>query len=281
MDKFNHDSHYVIYCDTGGRSSSAAFLLTQDGFHVSYLEGGLESNPEAGIKQVGSTEAASVPTPAPVPEKDVEEVVDKLDQTIDNVDSVVKAAVLEADLAKKQMDLDAAEKKQKKESEQGDKKKQEALEAEKKKLEQEKIEIERQKKLAEEEVNKNRQEEEEKIEQSKKNAESRMQEEKETLEEIYSKNTEEMEKLQEMKARAEEQIKKAKEQLEKQASESRRELDEARSLKDSVKAEKKKIEEEAIQQREKQLFPSAPVLTLHYFVQFYLQACAVPHLIVP
>ena len=247
LDKFNHDSHYVIYCDTGGRSSSAAFLLTQDGFHVSYLEGGLESNPEAGIKQVTSAEAA----PAPAPEKVVEEE-DKLDQTIDNVDSAVKASVLEADLAKNEMEIKAAEKKQKEESEQGDKKKQKALEAEKKKLKQEKIEIERQKKLADEEVNKNRQEEEEKIEQSKKNAESRMQEEKVTLEEIYSKNTEEMKKLQEMKARAEDQIKKAKEQLEKQASESRRELDEVRSLKDSVKAEKKKIEEEADQQRIKQ-----------------------------
>ena len=47
IDKFNHDTHYVVYCDTGGRSSAAAFLLTQRGFHVSYLEGGLDSNPDA------------------------------------------------------------------------------------------------------------------------------------------------------------------------------------------------------------------------------------------
>jgi CRP-like cAMP-binding protein len=251
MNKFNHDSHYVVYCDTGGRSSSAAFLLTQDGFHVSYLEGGLESNPEAGVGQVTPTAAAPAAELA-TKEKVVEEVVDKLEQSIDSVDSVVKVSVLDADLAKNEMELKAAEKKQKEKIEQGDKKKQKALEAGKKKLEQEKIEIERQKKLAEEEVDKKRQEEEEKIEQSKKNAELRMQEEKEKLEEIYSKNAEEMEKLQEMKASSEKQIRKAKEQLEKQASESRRELDEARSLKDSVKAEKKKIEEEAEQQRIKQ-----------------------------
>ena len=249
MDKFNHDSHYVVYCDTGGRSSSAAFLLTQDGFHVSYLEGGLESNPEAGVGQVTPTTAAAEPA---TQEKIVEEEVDKLEQTIDNVDSAVKASVLEADLAKNKMDLEAAEKKQKEESEQADKKKQKAFEAEKKRLEKERTEIEQQKKLAEEDLDKTREQEIVKIEKVKKDAESRMQEEKEKLEEIYSKNTEEMKKLQDMKARAEEQIRKAKEQLEKQASESRRELDEVRSLKDSVKAEKKKIEEEAKQQRAKQ-----------------------------
>jgi len=251
MDKFNHDTHYVLYCDTGGRSSSAAFLLTQDGFHVSYLEGGLESNPEAGTGQTTTTDAAPASEPAPQ-EKVVEEVVDKLEMTIDNVDPAVKASVLEADLAKNEMEIKAAEKKQKEKSKQGDKKEQDAIEAEKKKLEQERIEIEQQKKLAEEDLDKTREQEIVKIEKTKKEAESRMQEEKEKLEEIYSKNTEEMKKLQEMKARAEEQIKKAKEQLEKQASESRRELDEAKSLKDSVKAEKKKIEKEAEQQRIKQ-----------------------------
>ncbi len=250
MDKFNHDLHYVLYCDTGGRSSSAAFLLTQDGFHVSYLEGGLESNPAAGTEQVTPTDTAAAEQATQ--EKAVEEVVDKLEQTMDNIDSAVRASVLEADLAKNKMELEAAEKKQKKESEQADKKKQAAYEAEKKKLEQERIEIEQQKKLAEEDLDRTREQEILKIEKTKKDAESRMQEEKENLEEIYSKNTEEMKKLQDMKVRAEAQIKKAREQLEKQASESRRELDEVRSLKDSVKAQKKKLEEDAIQQRAKQ-----------------------------
>ena len=34
---------YVTYCDTGARSSSAAFLLCQRGFESVYLEGGLSS----------------------------------------------------------------------------------------------------------------------------------------------------------------------------------------------------------------------------------------------
>ncbi|MCK5498276.1 MAG: cyclic nucleotide-binding domain-containing protein, partial [Gammaproteobacteria bacterium] len=214
IDEFNPDTHYVFCCDTGGRSSAAAFLLTQKGFHVSYLEGGLNSTPEAATDAVAA--------PATEPEKAIEEPVDKLEQTIDDVDPAVKASVLETDLAKKEMHIEVAEK-LKEENDQTDKKQQEAYAAEREKLEQEKNEIEKQKKLAEKEVEKIRKEEEEKIEKSKKDAESRMQEEKEKLEESYTKNTEEMQKLQEMKAAAEVQIKKAREQLEKQANESKRE----------------------------------------------------------
>ena len=244
IDEFSHDKHYVLYCDTGGRSSAAAFLLTKDGFHVSYLEGGLVSNPEATNEQVQGEEIES-PTKQEIEKnKAVQEIMEE-----ETVDAVVKASALETDLAKNKMELEAADKKHKDENEQADKQQREALEEEKKKLEQEKDEIERQKKLAEEEVEQKRQQEEQKIEKSKKDAAFRMEEEKEKLKEVYTRNTEEMKKLQEMKARAEAQIKKAREQLEKQASESRRELDEARSLKDSVKEAKKKIEEEAEQQR--------------------------------
>jgi len=244
IDEFSHDKHYVLYCDTGGRSSAAAFLLTKDGFHVSYLEGGLVSNPEATNEQVQG-EVIESPTKQEIEKnKAVQEIMEE-----ETVDAVVKASALETDLAKNKMELEAADKKHKDENEQADKQQREALEEEKKKLEQEKDEIERQKKLAEEEVEQKRQQEEQKIEKSKKDAAFRMEEEKEKLKEVYTRNTEEMKKLQEMKARAEAQIKKAREQLEKQASESRRELDEARSLKDSVKEAKKKIEEEAEQQR--------------------------------
>jgi len=187
LDKFNIDTHYILYCDTGGRSSAAAFLLTQAGIHVSYLQGGLVSNPKAAVEQVASTDATPAPEPTTEPEKAVEEPVEKLEQTLDDVvDPVVKASVLETDLAKNKLEIEATEKKQKQEKQQADKKKQEALEAEKKKLEKERVEIERQKKLAEEDLDKTVEKEFVKIEKSKKDAESRMQEEKEKLEEIYT-----------------------------------------------------------------------------------------------
>jgi CRP-like cAMP-binding protein len=252
LGKFNTYTHYIIYCDTGGRSSAAAFLLTQFGIQVSYLQGGLVSISQAGFEQTAATEAALAAEEV-TQERAIEEPDDRLEDTINDVtDTAVKVSVLETDLAKNKMDLEAAEKKQKAGSEQADKKQQEALETEKKKLEQERVEIERQKKLAEEDLDRTREQEIVKIEKSRKDAEFRMEEEKAKLEEIYTKNAEEMKKLQEMKARAEEQIRKAREQLEKQAKESRRELDEARSLKGSVQEAKKKIEEEAEQQRIKQ-----------------------------
>jgi CRP-like cAMP-binding protein len=38
------DTRYIVYCDTGRRSAAAAFLLTQRGFDVAVLEGGLNEN---------------------------------------------------------------------------------------------------------------------------------------------------------------------------------------------------------------------------------------------
>ncbi len=43
LDRLKHDVKYIVYCDTGRRSSSAAFLLNERGFDASYLEGGLRS----------------------------------------------------------------------------------------------------------------------------------------------------------------------------------------------------------------------------------------------
>ena len=37
------DMKYIVYCDTGRRSSSAAYLLSERGFDACYLEGGLRS----------------------------------------------------------------------------------------------------------------------------------------------------------------------------------------------------------------------------------------------
>jgi CRP-like cAMP-binding protein len=244
-DKFNSGTHYILCCDTGGRSSAAAFLLTQSGFHVSYLEGGLDSYPDA-----AQTKSSTTSNEKTEPVKETAKTVAEPSKE-ETVDPSVTASALETDLAKNEMELDAAEK-LKQESDQTDEKQKKAHGVERKKLEQERAEIEKQKKLAEKAIDKTREQEMEKIEKSKRDAEVRMQDEKEKLEEIYSKNTEEMKKLQEMKARAEAQIKKAREQLEKQASESKRELNEARSMKSSVEEQRKKIEEEAEQQEVKQ-----------------------------
>lgn len=38
------DRHYVLYADADGRATAGAFLLTERGFHVSVLQGGLDAN---------------------------------------------------------------------------------------------------------------------------------------------------------------------------------------------------------------------------------------------
>jgi CRP-like cAMP-binding protein len=42
--RLEKNQQYIIYCDTGRRSAAAAFLLTQRGYKVSVLEGGLNEN---------------------------------------------------------------------------------------------------------------------------------------------------------------------------------------------------------------------------------------------
>ena len=43
--KLDQDKQYVVYCDTGARSSTGAFLLARAGFEACYLAGGLDRTP--------------------------------------------------------------------------------------------------------------------------------------------------------------------------------------------------------------------------------------------
>ena len=53
MNKLERDPTYIVYCDTGGRSSTGAFLLTEGGFNASFLEGGLVNCPQAAVTPAG------------------------------------------------------------------------------------------------------------------------------------------------------------------------------------------------------------------------------------
>ena len=70
--KLDLDKKYIVYCDTGGRSSTGAFLLAERAFDVSYLEGGIVNNPEAADKsevtQVPAEPPKQAKTEAPKPE---------------------------------------------------------------------------------------------------------------------------------------------------------------------------------------------------------------------
>ncbi len=273
LDKLDKNKQYIICCDSGGRSSAAAFTLINNGFNVSVLKGGLASIPSLGSeaeatapkKEKLTPAKAEAPTlkkdrPAPAkttrPEPSSKEGKPKrrtqrapVFESEDNDDPAVRSAVIDADIAKNELKLEdtshrLAEARDDEDTTDIRRKKQE-LEDERKKLEIEK-------KAAEEEARRFKEEEARKIAKLKEETEKRLADEKKKLEEIYSKNTEEMEKLQKMKQEAEEQIRKEREKLEQEAAEAREKLQSADEVKKKLEESHKALEEEASRKREEQ-----------------------------
>lgn len=247
-DKLKQDKKYIIYCDTGGRSSAAAFLLTDRGFKVSYLKDGLSSVPPDSVEKKAPAAAAKVEKKAPqpaaapvaVPVPDEEEDAD--------LDTEIRSSIIETNLAKTNLELEAAKKKLA-ESEKADNA---AINEARKKLEAEKKKLEAEKKSAEKETQKLRDQEAENIKKLKREAEERLTEEKKKLEEVYANNTAEMEKLQRMKQEAEEHIRKEREKLEKEAAAAKKKHQEAEKLKQQLEASRQALDKEAEKKRAEQ-----------------------------
>lgn len=244
-DKLDTANNYVLFCDTGGRSSTGAFLLAERGYTVSYLNGGLVNNPEAvGVqtvvpKKAPEPEKAAAPVkPAPVkpepkpatpPENDIED------------DAEVRVEMLNAELETTQIRMQAAQAVKDAEDE-GKRKEHEAAQ---KKLLEEKKKLEEQKKLAEAEAKKRAQAEELKFKKLKEEADKKMLAEQKKLEEIYNQNAKEMQKLQKAKEEAEAAMRKEREQLEQQAANAKKQLEEAERIKQEIESSKKLLEEQA------------------------------------
>jgi rhodanese-related sulfurtransferase len=252
-DKLQQDKKYIIYCDTGGRSSAAAFLLTERGFNVSFLRDGLTSVPQENLKSKVPEPAAKQevkPKDVPVakPPEKTKEVIDAETAENEELEKEIRASVLEVDLERTNLDLKEALKKALEEDNEGAdeaRKAREKLVTEKKKLEAEKAVIEK-------EAVKIREQEAEKIRKMKEDAEKRLSEEKNKLEEIYARNTREMEKLQKLKQEAEEQIRKEREKLEKEAVEAKKKNLEADKLKQQLEESRRALDQEAEKKRAEQ-----------------------------
>ena len=63
MRKLDPSVTYIVYCDTGARSSAATFLLAQNGFDARHMEDGLYATPLA---------SSAVPAPDPAPAREPE-----------------------------------------------------------------------------------------------------------------------------------------------------------------------------------------------------------------
>jgi CRP-like cAMP-binding protein len=234
MDKLDRGKHYIVYCDTGGRSSTGAFLLAENGFEAGYLEGGLVNNTQAARK--------SDVTQIPVPEPDAE-------TADDDDDPDIRVSALEAELARTNMQLKSAEKNRQQSKDKSANQMQKEVE---KRLQAERAKIETAKKEAEEESRRLRGQEEEKIRQMKKEAEKRMREEKDKLEQVYSRNAEEMEKFERMKQEAADQLKVQKAQLEKEAEQARKHMEEAERIKKEMELSRRNLKQEVMEKQKEQ-----------------------------
>ncbi len=231
-DDKNNNTRYVVYCDTGDRSSLGAFLLTQRGFDACYLADGLLNTPyKAQIKiqhklsqtpQDSPQEARTAPRKAKVPfltpslkKKEKEKPPNKKAEnpTPDTLEADIRVSALKADLAKATMQLEEALR-LKSEAEvakqMAQKSAADQLHSERKKIESEAVHasqalkeaqrlrlgIEEAKRKAEADAAKRHKEEAEKIQQLKQEAEQKLREEKSQLEATYAHNAEELGKIQ-------------------------------------------------------------------------------------
>ncbi len=289
LDSLDRSKHYLVCCDSGGRSSAAVFTMISNGFKASVLKGGLSiSHVESSgvnLRPKQKAEPEKKPEAKPVPRKDdsegvnlrprvkaeagqkakpetmepVPEAAPKAetkpepvqDQQLETEDDdpSIRSAALDADMTLNDIRLERTSNKLS-----GAKDDEDITEIREKKrqLEEERKQLAEAKKAAEEETRKFREEEARKIEKLKEETEKRLAEEKKKLEEIYTKNTREMEKLQKLKEQAEEQLRKEREKIEKEAEEARKKLESADEVKRKLEESRKALEDESARKREEQ-----------------------------
>ena len=256
---------YVAYCDTGGRSSAAAFLLAQRGFDVCYVEGGaIKEAPEKPANKTPSPTGELWPKKTPeLPEAIHERPSDPV------VEANSRALSLSADLEKAKLQIAQAQRLMEEADiarRNVDRIVQEKLETERDKLTQDaervkanlagaerlKNEIEAQQKSAAKEAQSRYREQEERLLARQREAEEKLQQEERRLEEVYRKQTEQLERLQASQIDAREELAEAWKNLEVESTQSRERLEAAKQLEDEIR-EKEQHRRDQIKQAENHL----------------------------
>ena len=239
LDALDVEKTYIVYCDTGGRSSAATFLLAERGYDACYIDGGYvpelpaaktapqtaaepepaaDPEPEpAATPQPEPVAAAPEPAPEPVapaaPEPKPAPAPEPVDE---DLEADVRASALKTELARAELQIEEA-RRIKEEAEQA-KQEAEKIIAEQIKVERAKLaaeaqkaadtlqeaqrmkdELEKHKRLAEAEADRRHQEQEERMATMQAEAEQRLHDEETKLQEVYQRNAEELEKLQKLK----------------------------------------------------------------------------------
>ena len=247
LSELDTNASYVVYCDTGGRSSVAAFLLTQNGMDVSYLSGGLMKSPMAPDAKAKADVAPSEPVRAEKPKerpgkRSKEEAVKKTPpaaKEAPRLEADIRASALDAELVKANLQIEDALK-QKAQAEQARQRSEEEakrkVQAEREKLEQQAAKLRNDAEAAKRNLAEA--------------AKGKIKQEREKLEAEAQRLKEEAEAAKQAAEEvAEQRIQEEREKLEARSNEASRALEEAHRLKLELAAAKKKAKEEAEQER--------------------------------
>ncbi|RKZ37953.1 MAG: hypothetical protein DRQ37_00600 [Gammaproteobacteria bacterium] len=236
-------SNYIVYCDTGSRSSAAAFVLTQNGFDACYLSGGLIE-----VTDISPEEDAKDPT---LPELTTEP---------DSVEFEITASVLEAELVRADAQLEDALKlkaettvtreiREERETLEKRRAEADAAIAEAKRL---KMELIAAKRAAEMEGKARRERENEQLMQLKRQAEERLRQEKQKLDAEYARQARALEEMRNNREQSQAKMDGERAKLEAEAEEAKQRLEEAKRIKKEAEAARRKMDRESEKAQRKQ-----------------------------
>ena len=221
---------YIAYCDTGGRSSAAAFLLAERGFNTGFLEGGLISN--AGlIDDIDQLQTENTSAQA-----------NKQQQ----LDPVIKATDIDAKLECTNMKLKDIEKMRQQVS-------QVEAETQRQKLLSDKQKLEAEKSIASKAAKKQRNQEQEQIKKLEETREHCIKQNQKEIAGIYQSSTIEMEKFQQLKKEYQKELDREKQVLLEKQKQAEKMLAEASLLKQQVARSKQQLLEKSIKQKRLQI----------------------------
>ena len=249
IDTLDQNKQYIVYCDTGGRSSSGTYLLTERGFNACFLKGGLVNNPSALPE-----EAADLPEDTgSIGDDDDDEFKfpDAFDETDDDdfeLDSEFQEEMVDIDLETTQIRIVKVKQAVEKADEQTKEKQQQVGEE----LERKKKKLRAEKKAAEEEMRRKTRERVERLKQLKEKAKRNLQVKKDKLDKIYAKNQAEMEKLERLKRETQEELQEQRESIKRQEQEAKQKLGKADVLKQKLDESRRLLERQARKRKQEQ-----------------------------
>lgn len=248
MSELAADAAYVVYCDTGGRSSAAAFLLAEKGFEVSYVDGGavVEEVPQQAAPPKATANTPELSAPGAPRDESTEARTAELDGELEKARAKIsqaEAMMAEAEAMKRSVEELVANKladeRSRLDSESS------ALQAKLSEAEALRADLEAQRREAETLAAKRHEEIERRAKEIEAQARQRLADEEQRLQELYEKQAEQLESLQadreaELRESLQKQLTSERTKLEKAIVEANEELERAQS--DLAAAEAAKVQ---------------------------------------